>query len=235
MTDTGLIAVFLIGLLGGVHCVGMCGGIVGVLSSQTVRVPGGASDLPLHLAYNLGRITSYAVAGGLIGWVGSFGLLLNRLLPMQMALYIAANLMMVALGFYLLGFTQSLAFTERIGAMLWQRLQPVSRHFLPATTVVQAYPLGLLWGWLPCGMVYSVLTTALLSGSFERGALIMLVFGMGTLPNMLLAGILLQRFRRVVQARFVRTGSGLLVIAFGMWGLVNAASLGGKLWAGIAC
>ena len=235
MPDTGFIAVFLIGLLGGVHCVGMCGGIVGVLSTQTVRMPGAASVFPLHLAYNLGRISSYVIAGALVGAIGSFGMLLNDMLPVQMALYVAANLMMIALGLYLTGFTQSLAFTERIGQVLWRRIQPFTRRFLPARGVVQAYPLGLLWGWLPCGMVYGVLTAALLSGSPERGAATMLAFGLGTLPNLLLAGMLLQRLRSIVQARYVRLGSGLLVIAFGVWGLINATTLGGRLWAGIAC
>lgn len=235
MPDTGFIAVFLIGLLGGVHCVGMCGGIVGVLSTQTVRAPGAPSAFPLHLAYNLGRISSYVIAGALVGLVGSLGLLLNGMLPVQMTLYIAANLMMIALGLYLTGFTQSLAFTERLGQSLWKHIQPYTRRFLPARSVAQAYPLGLIWGWLPCGMVYGVLTAALLSGSAERGAATMLAFGLGTLPNLLLAGMLLQRLRRIVQARHVRLISGLLVMAFGIWGLINATSLGGRLWAGIAC
>ena len=235
MPDTGFIAVFLIGLLGGVHCVGMCGGIVSVLSTQTVRMPGAASVFPLHLAYNLGRISSYVIAGALVGAIDSFGMLLNDMLPVQMALYVAANLMMIALGLYLTGFTQSLAFTERIGQVLWRRIQPFTRRFLPARSVAQAYPLGLLWGWLPCGMVYGVLTAALLSGSASRGAATMLAFGLGTLPNLLLAGMLLQRLRSIVQARYVRLGSGLLVIAFGVWGLINATTLGGRLWAGIAC
>lgn len=235
MPDTGFIAVFLIGLLGGVHCVGMCGGIVSALSMQTVRTPRSASTFPLHLAYNLGRISSYVIAGALVGAIGSFGLLFKDMLPVQMALYIAANLMMIALGLYLTGFTQSLAMTERLGQSLWRHIQPYTRRFLPARSVAQAYPLGLLWGWLPCGMVYGVLTVALLSGSAQRGAATMLAFGLGTLPNLLLAGMLLQRLRSVVQAPYVRMGSGLLVIAFGVWGLVNATTLGGRLWAGIAC
>jgi sulfite exporter TauE/SafE len=239
LPDTGFIAVFLIGLLGGVHCIGMCGGIVSALSSQSsgqsVTMPGARSAFPIHLAYNAGRISSYVIAGALVGAIGSFGMLLNGLLPVQMALYVAANLMMIALGLYLTGFTQSLAFTERVGRSLWQRIQPYTRRFLPARTPAQAYPLGLLWGWLPCGMVYGVLTAALLSGSAQRGAATMLAFGLGTLPNLLLAGILLQRLRSIVQARYVRLGSGLLVIAFGVWGLISATSLGGKLWAGIAC
>ena len=236
MPDSGFLAVFLIGLLGGVHCAGMCGGIVSALSLQT---PGPAvrpgSAWAIHLAYNLGRISSYAVAGALMGAIGSLGLLLNNWLPVQMSLYVGANLMMVALGLYLTGLTQTLAFTERAGQWLWRRVQPATRRFLPVRGAAQAFPLGMLWGWLPCGLVYSVLTMTLLSGSAARGAAIMLAFGLGTLPNLMLAGLLLVRFRSVIQGRALRLGSGLIVLAFGVWGLFNAAALGGKLWQGVVC
>ena len=232
MPDTGYIAVFLVGLLGGTHCMAMCGGIVGAL---TVGTPPGRRHWPLHLAYNLGRISSYALAGAALGAIGSAGLLLNDALPVQMALYVLANLMLVALGLYLIGVPQGLTFLERGGQKIWARIQPLTRRFLPATSVSRALPLGMLWGFLPCGMVYSVLTTALLTGSALRGAGLMLAFGLGTLPNLLLAGFLLRRFRDVVQGRAVRLASGLLVLGFGVWGLFNATSLGGRLWQGIVC
>jgi uncharacterized protein len=235
MPDSGFFAVFLIGLLGGVHCAGMCGGIVSALSLQ---MPGQGSGRPawtIHLAYNLGRIASYAIAGAAMGALGSLGLLLNNALPVQMTLYVAANLMMVSLGLYLTGITGALAFTERAGQWLWRRVQPLTRRFLPVRGVAQALPLGMLWGWLPCGLVYSVLAMALLTGSAERGAMALLAFGLGTLPNLMLAGLLLARFRHVVQGRALRLGSGLLVLGFGVWGLVNATTLGGKLWQGVVC
>jgi sulfite exporter TauE/SafE len=233
--DSGFFAVFLIGLLGGVHCAGMCGGIVSALSLQTPGATARSGPAwPIHLAYNLGRISTYAIAGALIGALGSLGLLLNNWFPVQMTLYVAANLMMVALGLYLTGLTRMLAFAERTGQWLWQRVQPATRRFLPVRGVAQAFPLGMLWGWLPCGLVYSTLTMTLLSGSASRGAAIMLAFGLGTLPNLMLAGLLLGRFRSVVQGRALRLGSGLIVLAFGVWGLFNAAALGGRLWQGIA-
>ena len=236
MPDSGFLAVFLIGLLGGVHCAGMCGGIVSALSLQ---MPGAevraAPAWTLHLAYNLGRIASYVIAGAMIGELGSLGLLLNNWLPVQMILYVGANLMMVALGLYLTGATQTLAFVERAGQSLWRRVQPATRRFLPVRGVAQAFPLGMLWGWLPCGLVYSVLAMALLSGSAMRGAATLLAFGLGTLPNLMLAGLLLARFRSVIQGRALRLGSGLIVLAFGVWGLVNAATLGGHLWQGVVC
>lgn len=232
MYDTGFFAVFLVGLLGGVHCVGMCGGIV---SALTVQIPRQKTPWSIHLAYNFGRIGSYVIAGALMGAVGSLGLLLDHWLPVQMTLYIAANLMLISLGLYLTGMTQALVFVERAGQGLWRRVQPLTRHFLPVHGVAQALPLGMLWGWLPCGLVYSVLALTLLSGSPVRGALIMLAFGLGTLPNLMLAGLLLVRFRHVIQGRALRFGSGFLVLAFGVWGLINATTLGGKLWQGIVC
>ena len=238
MPDTGFIAVFLIGLLGGTHCIAMCGGIVSALTMPaSVSLPGNDSSPPwmLHLAYNCGRILSYTAAGALMGAIGSLGLLLNDWLPVQMALYVAANLMLIALGLYLTGLTQALAFLERFGQRAWSRIQPMTRRFLPARSAAQALPLGMLWGFLPCGMVYSVLAAALLAGSALRGAGLMLAFGLGTLPNLLLAGLLLKRLREVVRARAVRLVSGLLVLGFGVFGLANATTLGGRLWQGIVC
>ena len=232
MVDPGYIAVFLVGLLGGTHCIGMCGGIVGAL---TVQMPGASRQWPLHLAYNLGRISSYTLAGALLGAIGSAGLLLNDVMPVQMALYVLANLMLIALGLYLSGLAQTLAFTERAGQKLWQRIRPLTARFLPARTVARALPLGMLWGFLPCGMVYSILTAALVAGSPARGAGLMLAFGLGTLPNLLLAGLLLKRLREFAQARPVRLASGLLVLGFGVYGLLNASTLGGRLWQGVVC
>ncbi|NTV11785.1 MAG: sulfite exporter TauE/SafE family protein, partial [Zoogloea sp.] len=99
----------------------------------------------------------------------------------------------------------------------------------------QAYPLGLLWGFLPCGLVYSVLATALVTGSAGRGAMLMLAFGLGTLPNLMLAGMLLKRLRDVVKRPEVRFISGLIVLGFGVFGLARVPGLGDKLWNGVIC
>ena len=236
MPDSGFFAVFLVGLLGGVHCAGMCGGIVSALSFHMPS--GGVKRGPvwrIHLSYNLGRITSYSLAGALMGAIGSAGLLLNGALPVQMTLYVVANLMMIALGLYLIGVQKSLAIVERLGQGIWCRIQPATRRFLPVRGPAQAFPLGLLWGWLPCGMVYSVLALALLSGSAGRGAATLVAFGLGTLPNLLLAGLLLVRFRSVVQHPQVRWAAGVFGGGFGVGGLLNASTLGGRLWEGVVC
>lgn len=213
MTEIPYFPLFLVGLLGGAHCVGMCGGIVGALSM------GGEPRWSLHLAYNLGRILSYGLAGALAGLLGGASLVLSGQLPVRLVLFVLANLMLVALGFYLLGMTRSLAFIERAGQRLWSRIQPFSRRFLPARTAAQAFPLGILWGWLPCGLVYSALATALTSGSAAQGAGLMLAFGLGTLPNLLLAGLLLAQLREFVARPGVRFIAGSLVMGYGLYGL----------------
>lgn len=219
MPESVFLALFLVGLLGGTHCVGMCGGIVGALSL------GGPQRFSLHLAYNLGRILSYGLAGALVGALGAGSMALSEQLPLRLVLLVFANLMLVALGFYLLGATRVLALTEQMGQSLWRRLQPLGKRFLPARSVAQAFPLGLLWGWLPCGLVYSALATALGAGSAREGALLMLAFGLGTLPNLLLAGLLLARFRNLVQKPLVRALAGFLILAYGLYGLYGAFGL----------
>jgi hypothetical protein len=219
MPESGYLALFLIGLLGGTHCIGMCGGIVGALSMGVGQRPS------LHLAYNAGRIASYGIAGAIAGALGGASLALSGQLPVRAVLFVLANLMLVALGIYLMGATRALAFTERFGQRLWRHVQPFSRRFLPARSVAQAFPLGLLWGWLPCGLVYSALVTALTSGSAVRGAGMMLAFGAGTLPNLLLAGLLAARLKKFAGNPLVRVSAGLLVLAFGLWGLFAAIRL----------
>jgi sulfite exporter TauE/SafE len=223
-------AVFLTGLLGGVHCAGMCGGIVAALSGQA-----GSSRLPLHLAYNFARVTSYAIAGALAGMVGSLGLLLDGVLPVQLALYVLANAMLIALGLYLTGVSHIASAMERLGMGLWRRLQPLTRHLLPADTLARALGLGLLWGWLPCGLVYGVLATALVSGNALDGAAIMAAFGLGTVPNLLLAGLALRRFTRRMQARPIRVAAGGLVLGFGVYGLAHASTLSDQIRGGLIC
>ena len=221
MPDSGFLALFLVGLLGGTHCVGMCGGIVGAMSM------GGKTGWGTHLAYNTGRILSYGAAGAIAGALGAASLGLEGQVPVRMVLYFIANLMLVALGLYLIGVTGALAFTERAGQALWRRLQPLTKRFLPVRSMAQAFPLGMLWGWLPCGLVYSALATALTAGSAGRGAAMMLAFGLGTLPNLLLAGLLLARLNDIVKRPVVRTVSGLLVLGFGIYGFIGLMRLSG--------
>ena len=225
-------AAFLIGLLGGVHCIGMCGGIVGAL---TVQTPRRRRAWDLHLAYNAGRVASYAAAGAIMGMIGGAGLMLGRILPMQLLLYVLANLVLVSLGLYLAGLGNQLVRLESLGAHLWRRIQPYSAKVLPADTVGKAFVLGTLWGWLPCGLVYSLLATALVSGGAVSGAAVMLAFGIGTLPNLLLAGMAFKRLRDIASNRRLRLAAGVLVAAFGFAGLAKAANLGEHIRQGLLC
>ncbi len=216
MTEFSIIAVLLIGLLGGVHCLGMCGSIVGVFTSQ---VPKDSARWPFHLGYSGGRIVSYAAAGALVGAIGQAGLLMRDAVPVQHLLFALSSLMLVALGLYLAGVWGVVRRLERMGGGLWKRLQPYTTRLLPVNTVPRALGLGALWGWLPCGLVYSVLLTSLASGSAAQGALIMLAFGLGTLPNLLAIGLFWDSVKGWVQSPRVRLAAGLLVVAFGVYGL----------------
>lgn len=226
MPESGYFALLLIGLLGGTHCVTMCGGIVGALTM------GATPRLSLHVAYNVGRIASYTLAGAVAGGVGQASIALAGQWPLRALLYVLANLMLIALGLYLLGVTRALAFSERFGQELWRHLQPLTRRCLPARSVAQALPLGLLWGWLPCGLVYSALATALTSGSAWRGAGMMLAFGTGTLPNLLLAGLLAARLQTYARRPALRVASGLLILGFGVCGLLAAFGMAPQILRG---
>ncbi|MDR1887791.1 MAG: sulfite exporter TauE/SafE family protein [Zoogloeaceae bacterium] len=215
---------FTVGILGGAHCFGMCGGIVGALS-----MTGKSPRFSLHLAYNLGRVTSYALAGAVAGALGAGGMAVAAQQPVRVALLVFAHLMLLAMGLYLMGATRALIWIEKPGRRLWRRIQPWSQHFMPVRGVRQAFPLGLILGWLPCGLVYSVLASALGAGSPQAGALVMLAFGLGTLPNLLLAGFLLSSFRRYVQARLTRLLAGALIFAYGLYGLYRAFVFGAML------
>ena len=225
-------AAFLIGLVGGVHCVGMCGGIVGAL---TLQAPRRRHAWDLHLAYSAGRIASYAAAGAIMGMIGGAGLMFNQVLPVQLLLYVLATLVLISLGLYLAGLGNWLTRFEALGAWLWRRVQPYGAKLLPADTPGKAFVLGALWGWLPCGLVYSLLASALLSGGAGSGAAVMLAFGLGTLPNLLLAGMLFKRLRAITSARRVRLAAGALVAGFGVAGLARAADLGEHIRQGLLC
>jgi hypothetical protein len=218
MSEFSLVAVFIVGLLGGVHCLGMCGSIVGIFTTQ---LPKDRARWPFHLAYSSGRIASYTVAGALVGTVGQAGLLMRDAVPVQHLLFALSSLMLVMLGLYLAGLWGAVRRLENLGSGLWKRLQPYTTKLLPVNTVPRALALGGLWGWLPCGLVYSVLVTSLASGSTAQGGLIMAAFGLGTLPNLLAIGLFWERCRQWVQSPRVRLTAGLVVMGFGVYGLIK--------------
>ena len=218
MLELSLISAFLVGLLGGGHCVGMCGGIVGAVS---MHLPQSKSKVPFLLAYNTGRILSYTIAGAIAGFVGASSFFLEHALPIQHFLYGISSLMLIALGLYLAGIWHGVTYLENAGKAIWKTLQPYSKRYIPVQNFKQAFLLGSLWGWLPCGLVYSVLIAAVATGDAVNGGLLMLAFGLGTLPTLLTMGMAAVRLKTVLQNIWVRRASGLLVLGFGVLGLLR--------------
>lgn len=254
MHSVSLLPVFLVGLAGSVHCVGMCGGIVGALSTSGQGVPvqvrglpqrhstvtaQAAAPMPAVLrvgAYNAGRLLSYSAAGALAGGVTGGALIL--LPQLQHGLLWAANLMLVALGLFLLDAWRVLTWIEAAGSSLWRRISPLLRRVSSRPGRAgygRLFALGALWGWIPCGMVYSALSTAMLSGSATGGAQVMLAFGLGTLPMLVLLGTAGQGARRFLQQVVVRRLCGLLILAFGIAGLVRASRGALPGWLDMLC
>ena len=221
MLELSLASAFLVGLLGGGHCAGMCGGIVGAVS---LSLPGSRPRIGFLLAYNFGRIASYGAAGLLAGAIGASSFFLDHVLPVERVLYALASVMLILLGLYLAGIWRGVVVLETVGGKLWRQVQPWSKRFLPVRTLPQALALGSIWGWLPCGLVYSVVVAALATGSPWRGAALMLAFGLGTLPALLAMGMAAVRMRAVLQNVWVRRLSGLAVIGFGLLGLWRLAN-----------
>lgn len=228
--ELGIVAMFLVGLLGAGHCAGMCGGIVGALSAAPT-----GNKVIFHAAYSIGRVTSYSVAGAIAGSVGGIGLLISDVLPLQMVLYVLANVMLVLLGLYLAGLSSIAVRFEALGSALWRRVQPLAGRFLPVRSVGNALVVGALWGWIPCGLVYAVLATALLSGNAFDGAYLMLAFGAGTIPNLVLAGLFMNRMAGVIRSKLFRGICGALVFGFGVSGLAHAFNISDHIGHSILC
>ncbi len=206
---------FLLGLFSTVHCIGMCGGIIGALSlSLPAEIRNHKPRLFLFVTtYNIGRLLSYSLAGFIAGAVGTGVLASTGFNQGHIVLQYIGVAMMVAIGIYLAGWLPQLAIIERIGVPLWKKLEPIGRKLLPVASLPKALAYGVIWGWLPCGLVYFVLIWALTAGDALRGAMMMLAFGLGTLPTLLTAGFMtswVTRFARNPRARVI---VGLLIIA----------------------
>ncbi len=220
--EVGYLGAFLMGLFGALHCVGMCGSIMGVLTfSLPMEIRGNPVQLMGYLSYySLGRIISYALAGGLAGGFGA-GLLLT-ISPQygHTILLLVATLLMIAVGLYLAGWFPGLAHIERAGAPVWRKLEPLGRKLLPVASPLQALLYGLVWGWLPCGLVYSALFIALGQGGALEGAVFMLLFGLGTLPAIITTGVFADQIMRFARNPRMRIIAGIALIVFALAGLI---------------
>ncbi len=206
-----LAVAFVTGLLGSAHCFGMCAGLSG-LFAVNASVASLRPQIPMAVAYNTGRILSYAFLGIV---VASLGQTVIRAIPdIAAPVRFASGLLIVIVGLQVAFNWRFLAPVEKTGAKLWQRIAPAAKSLLPVTSMPKALGLGLLWGWLPCGLVYSVLLLAATTANAVNGGLVMLAFGAGTMPAMIMTGISASKLSQFMSRK--RLGAGLLIILIGL-------------------
>lgn len=246
MLEASLLSVFLLGLLGGAHCAAMCGPLVGAVVmarrraeskgdlNQKIRIVAAtaaagaqATDWPRLLAYNFGRVLSYIAAGALAGAVGSAAWFASHVAPVQRIALALAGCALIAMGLYLLGVLRPLGALESAGQPLWRRVAPLAARVLKGGRALQSLGAGLVWGLIPCGMVYAMLVAALASGSAANGALLGAAFGAGTLPNLLAIGWAASRSTRWLRSGWLRRAAGVLILVFGVLGVVRSSGLTG--------
>lgn len=209
-------AALVIGLLGAGHCLGMCSGIASAITFSTDNQQSKLQSFITLLLYNLGRVSSYSLAAAIFAGSSSALILFFGGKEALIYLRVLAAILMLFLALYISRIWFGLLILEKVGQRLWQYIKPLAQYFLPLRHPLLAFPLGFLWGWLPCGLVYSTLAWAASSGSFEQGALIMLGFGIGTIPAMLTVGSLTQQLKTTLNHRYFRVTSGILLAIFAL-------------------
>jgi len=212
--NVDFLGAFFIGFLGAAHCVGMCGGIASAMSLTAVNPSGKLLTVSL---YNIGRLTSYALFGLIVGGaVSSASAVMTENAALNWLRLLSA-VVMIVLALYLGKWWQGLSYIEKGGQCLWKLISPWATKLLPLRSPLHALPLGFLWGWLPCGLVYSTITWAAVSGSAVNGALIMLAFGLGTLPSMLLVGVSASYVSGLKNSVIFRQAGAMLLLAYGVY------------------
>tara|TARA_R110001583_G_scaffold21749_1_gene82309 strand:+ start:148 stop:816 length:669 start_codon:yes stop_codon:yes gene_type:complete len=212
-----LITAFLLGLMGASHCMVMCGGIAAAASSATHKKNSSNNNLTFLLLFNLGRITSYSIAGLIVSLLGLW--LADSHQIAQQILRSIAGVLLLLMGFYVARWWMLLTRLESAGQFIWRYIQPMTRKLIPIKSKPQALALGLLWGWLPCGLIYSTLAWVAANGEPALGALTMFCFGLGTLPGILAAGIFAQQLNKLISHSYFRQLAGALLICYGIWTL----------------
>ncbi len=206
-----LAAAFVTGLLGSAHCFGMCAGISG-LFAVNASVASLKSQIPMAIAYNAGRVLSYAFLGIAVAILGQS--IVVAIPEIAAPVRLASGLLIVIVGLQVAFNWRFLAPVEKAGAKIWQRIAPAAKGLLPVTSIPKALGLGLLWGWLPCGLVYSVLLLAATTANAVNGGLVMLAFGLGTSPAMIMTGLSASKLSQFMSRK--RLGAGLLIILIGL-------------------
>ncbi|MDO4997544.1 MAG: sulfite exporter TauE/SafE family protein [Neisseria sp.] len=217
-TDFSFFTLFLLGFFGGGHCVGMCGGLS---SAFALQLPPNLNRITLIFLLNFGRVSSYVAIGVVLGALGGLGISLDQTRNLQNGLFIGANVLLLCLGLYLAGIAGFARHIEAIGKPIWRQLNPLLNRLLPIKSTAGSFAVGLLWGWLPCGLVYSASLYALGSGGAWQGGLAMAAFALGTLPNLLAMGVFASQLKSFLQHKAVRFVAGLSVSAWAVWQLVG--------------
>ena len=227
MTELTLASALIIGLLGSTHCIGMCGGIGSVLGANVESGHSGRL-----FSYNIGRLLTYTMIGTL---AGLFGEQLLIVVPqLGIALRTVAGLLLIAMGLYICQWWMGLTRLEQVGSHLWKKVQPLSKNVLPINSNKRALGLGILWGLLPCGLVYSTLSLALASAHWQQSGLLMLAFGVGTLPAMLSIGFINEKLLTKLRKGNLRIVAGLIIIGMGLvtiitpWKHAGHSDMGGE-------
>jgi sulfite exporter TauE/SafE len=207
--SSSYLVAFLMGLFSSMHCIGMCGSIIGTLTlSLSPEIRNNKKLLlPFVFNYNFGRITSYTIAGAIVGVIEAMLTLHLGQTHGHRALQLLSAAIMAGAGLYIAGWFPRFAYIEKAGIYFWKIIEPYGRKLIPVKNHTQAYLFGMVWGWLPCGLVYAALTLAATAGDVSKSALTMLAFGLGTLPAVMGVGIMthvltrlsrMQRFKQVV-------------------------------------
>ena len=220
MTELTLVACFITGLVSTLHCWGMCGGITTLLVTQTSQAQNKAFNLSA-LYYNLGRIFSYALIGLLAGIFSQFSSNVFFFNSGHIALQIFSSLILILIAMKILGRFVLLDFIENHMRIIWAPMQKVLATLLPAQTPIQQFSVGMIWGWLPCGMVYSILLLALASGNAIDSMLYLLCFGIGTLPGMFSLGLGADSFLKRMDHQSFRYVSAAIIILIALWQPLN--------------
>jgi len=214
----GLSAAFVAGIAGSAHCFAMCGGLAGALGMRArVTATSPSAAFGNALSYHVGRLGGYAMAGAICGLIGATLQAVLDLARVGAALRIASGVLLILVALRILSPWNPLRWLETFGAKFWRQLQPLTLGAGRLTGPSRAIALGFLWGWLPCGLVYSMLLFAALGGHALNGAAILFAFGLGTLPSMLTSSVLASQMQRFLKNRWPRFASGALLLLFGAW------------------
>jgi sulfite exporter TauE/SafE len=215
MIGTGYLLAFTTGLLGGFgHCLGMCGPLV---ASYTLSAGITGSKAFPHLMFNAGRITTYSIIGSLMGLTGTFVNTAGRLAGVQNIAAMLTGILMIIMGLSITGMLKGTSLIERYNSVVLRAVSVV----LETESPMRYYPLGLLLGLLPCGLSYSVFIGAAGTGGPLQGMLYVFCFGLGTVPALLLFGVVMTYVSSKLRGRLYRA-SGIVVIISGIYFMARA-------------